>query len=471
MNQRSWKAGERRKFAKSMRENGRTIAIGVVGFSFARAVMPILVLAAMIGGGTLFALNPSHHGYGGTFAGAVALGGITAAADRNDLLQAKGKLVADMRAVLNKATAEKRDLTADEQSTYDKMEKDLDAIIANIKRLDTIEAHERDLSQASTNPARPGIGGAAGKKDKFAFLKDPQYVAAFDEYVRGGIQAATLNVGTNADGGYLVPTEYSTTLIELLNKQSAMRQLANKITTASDRNIPLEADYGLADWLAEEGPFPESGATFDRKTLSAYKLGRIIKVSEELLQDAFFDIPAYVGRAFQRSFGDAEEAAFVVGDGVAKPRGVALDSVKGVDAAATNAVTGDELIDLFYSVKPGYRQNGSWLLSDALVKIIRKLKDGQGQYLWQPGLTGGQPDTLLTKKVFFSDSVAVPAATKKVAFFGDFSYYYIADRAGIAMQRLNELFAANGQVGFRMFKRTDGKLLVGEAVKHILTHA
>lgn len=294
------------------------------------------------------------------------------------------------------------------------------------------------------------------------------------EYMRkgqNGIQPNVQNalqVGTDSEGGFIVPEEFETTLIHSLENVNVMRQISTVIRTSSDRNIPVESTRGNAAWTAEEAAYNESDAAFSRVILGAHKLTRIMKVSEELLVDAFFDLENFTRDNFARSFGVPEEAAYVDGSGTGQPTGVADASQLGVSLAGAAAITFDEVIDLYYSLKRIYRGNGTFLASDDMMKLVRKLKDSNGQYLWQPSLQAGEPDMLLNRPVMASDGMPVPTTGNKSLLFGDFSYYWIADRTGVVMQRLNELYAANGQVGFRMNMRVDGKLTLAEAVKHAI---
>ena len=128
-------------------------------------------------------------------------------------------------------------------------------------------------------------------------------------------------------------------------------------------------------------------------------------------------------------------------------------------------------MDLYYSLKSPYRRNAVWTLNDSTVKAIRKLKDGNGQYLWQPGITAGAPDMILGCPVRTSSYMPAIAAGAKTIAFGDFSYYWIADRQGRSFKRLNELYAATGQVGFLASQRVDGKLVLPEAVKVLIQKA
>jgi HK97 family phage major capsid protein len=284
-----------------------------------------------------------------------------------------------------------------------------------------------------------------------------------------------LQIGTDSEGGYLVPDEFERTLVESLEEENIFRQLAKVIQTSSgDRKIPVVASKGTASWIDEEGAFTESDDAFGQVSIGAYKLGTMIKVSEELLNDSVFDLESYISREFGRRIGAKEEEAFFTGDGSGKPTGVLAASggaQTGITAASATAITADELIDLFYALNSPYRKNAVWLLNDATVKAVRKLKDAQGQYLWQPSLVAGTPDTILGRPVKTSAYMPTLAASAKTVAFGDFGYYWIADRQGRSFKRLGELYAANGQVGFLGSQRVDGKLILPEAIKLLVQKA
>ena len=278
-----------------------------------------------------------------------------------------------------------------------------------------------------------------------------------------------LQIGSDTEGGYLVPDEYEKTLVESLEEENLFRKIAKVITTSSgDRKIPVVATKGTASWVDEEGTINESDDAFSQVSIGAYKLGTLIKVSEELLNDSVFNLESYISKEFARRIGNKEEDAFFNGDGVGKPIGIfnATGGAEvGVTAASSTAITADELIDLFYSLKAPYRKNAVWVFNDATIKAIRKLKDNNGNYLWQPALTANTPDTILGRPVFTSSYVPTIAAGAKTIAFGDFSYYWVADRQSRSFKRLNELYAATGQVGFVATQRVDGKLILPEAIK------
>ncbi|URZ02057.1 phage major capsid protein [Clostridium felsineum] len=364
-------------------------------------------------------------------------------------------------------------LSAEDTATYDKMEADVVALGKEIERLERQASIDLELSKATSNPITnaPSKGteektGRASAEYKKAFWNAMRTRAGegLDPVVRNALQ-----IGTDTEGGYLVPDEFERTLVEALEDENIFRRLANVITTASgDRKIPVVASKGTASWIDEEGTIPESDDSFGQISIGAYKLGTMIKVSEELLNDSVFRLEPYISKEFARRIGNKEEESFFIGDGSGKPTGIlaaAGGAQLGVTTASATAITIDEVLDLFYSLKAPYRNKAVFIMNDATVKAIRKLKDGQGQYLWQPSLQAGTPDTILNRPLYTSAYVPAIASAAKTIAFGDFSYYWVADRQGRMFKRLNELFAVTGQVGFVATQRVDGKLILPEAIK------
>jgi len=391
-----------------------------------------------------------------------------------EMRQNRAALVQQARELLNRAEDEKRDLTAEENEQYERIMADVDKLGNQIEREERQQRLEKELAQSRGTIA----GGKEQPGDNETRDDNPcatkEYRSAYWQQFRHGKQALTaeeyraLTVGTDAAGGFLVPTEFERRVVDMLMEENVMRSLATVITSSSDRQIPVVASHGQAYWTAEEGNYTESDDAFGQKLLSAHKLTVLMKISEELLQDSAFDLEAYTAREFARRAGVKEEDALVAGDGVGKPRGVILDAQIGVTAASATAIAADELIDLFHSLKRPYRARASWLMNDSTVKAIRKLKDTDGQYIWQPGLQSGEPDRLLGRPVAVSAAMPLIGANNKPIAFGDFSYYWIADRQGRVFQRLNELYATTGHVGFRAYQRVDGVLVLPEAVKALV---
>ena len=364
-------------------------------------------------------------------------------------------------------------LSAEDTAAYDKMEADVVALGKEIERLERQASIDAELAKATSTPiaTKPGAGGK-NPEDKTGRASD-EYKGSFWNAMRAKAPSAAvynaLQVGTDSEGGYLVPDEFEHTLIEALEEENVFRTLAKIINTSSgDRKIPVVATKGEASWIDEEGLYQEDDDAFTQVSIGAYKLGTMIKVSEELLNDSAFDLESYISREFARRIGAREEESFFNGDGTGKPLGILAASggaQVGVTAGSQTAITADEVIDLFYSLKAPYRKKAVWVLNDTTIKAIRKLKDNNNQYLWQPSLVAGTPDTILGRPVVTSAYMPAIAAGAKTIAFGDFSYYWIADRQGRSFKRLNELFAANGQVGFLGSQRVDGKLVLPEAIK------
>ncbi|MEW6905526.1 phage major capsid protein [Trueperella pyogenes] len=389
--------------------------------------------------------------------------------DRRATLWEQAKAFLDERRSANNGL-----LTAEDEQTYSRMEAELENLTKEIGRTERAERMERELARATATPltSMPGTSPDTPEETKRGRASSA-YKAAFWDAMRLNHSPLeirnALSEGVDSEGGYLVPDEFEATLVTSLADENVMRSIAKVIqTTSGDRKIPVVSTHGSAAWLDEGKAMSESDEVFDQVSLSAFKLGTFLKISEELLQDTAFNVEAYLADEFGRRIGAAEEEAFIAGDGRGKPTGI-FAATGGAPSAVTTAkatdITADELIDLHYALRAPYRKNATWLMNDATVKTVRKLKDTTGQYLWQPALTLGAPDTILGRPVATSTFVPELKAGAKSVAFGDFSYYWIADRQGRSFKRLNELFATSGQVGFLATQRVDGKLILPEAVQ------
>lgn len=361
-------------------------------------------------------------------------------------------------------------MSAEDAATYDKMEAEVVDLGKEIDRLERQAVIDAELAKATSTPITNKPHTQPGGETKTGKATD-EYKRAFWNSMRNKnsyeIQNA-LSIGTDSEGGYLVPDEYEKKLVEALEDEVFFRSLATVIKTSSgDRKIPIVTSKGEAAWIDEGGQFPESDDSFGQTSIGAHKLATMIKVSDELLNDSVFNIEQYISKEFGRRIGTKEEEAFFIGDGTGKPIGI-FNKTGGADigvTAATTSITFDDVMDLYYSLRAPYRNKATWLLNDSTVKAIRKLKDGNGNYIWQPSVREGEPDRILNRP--YRTSIYVPelAAGNRVMAFGDYSYYWIADRQGRSFKRLNELFATTGQVGFLASERVDGKLILSEAVK------
>ena len=362
--------------------------------------------------------------------------------------------------------------SAEHTEEYERMEQDVVDMGHAIERMERAEQMDREMN----DPANPVLAGQPERSSPAADNKrgtaSDAYKKAFWNSVRGRVSydvRNALQVGELTEGGYTVPDEFENQLIEALQEENIMRGLVHVISTSSgDRKIPLVTNYGTASWIEEEAQIPESDVAFNQITLGAHKLATAIRISQELLNDSAFDLASFIAHEFQRRAGAAEEEAILAGDGSHKPIGLLHDTLGaqvGVTAASATAITADELIDLQHSLKSGYRRKAAFIMNDATIKAIRKLKDLQGQYLWQPSIREGVPDMILNTRVYMSNYMPLVEAGKKVILYGDYSYYWLADRTGRTLQRLNELYAMTDQVGFKLTERLDGRLILPEAVK------
>ncbi len=364
---------------------------------------------------------------------------------------------------------------------YNKMTADVKALGDEIQRLEDQMALDAQLSAATSAPVQMAPGS---QKKAVAPTATAEYNKAFWDNMRGNVSFEVrnaLSVGENEAGGYTVPDEFHRQLIQALEENNIFRTLAHVIRTNSGtRTIPIAADNGKASWVEEGNAIGESDLTFNVQTLSAYKLACAIRVSNELLHDSAFDIAGHIATRFGVRFGNAEEDAFINGKGVSadptvtpsEPTGI-LTSLATPSVLTQNATTisFDDVYKLFYALKGPYRQKAKFLCNETVLLQLMLLKDGNGQYIWKPGLDIGKPDTILGHQIYTStympaiEGAAASDGGKKVLLFGDFSYYWIADRTNRTMKRLNELYAMNDQVGFVGTQRVDGKLILPEAMK------
>ena len=359
-----------------------------------------------------------------------------------------------------------------DRQTYAQMEQKVKDYGAEIERMERQEAIDREMSAATSTPITAKPAATAAKQDTKTGRAADAYKDSFWKQMRNKTSVEVrnaLSVGVDTEGGYLVPDTYEKHLVEALHDEMVIRRLAHVFTTSSgSHKIPVVGTHGTANWVEESGEIPETTETFGQKYIGAHKLTALIKVSEELLNDSAFDLEGYFTAEFARRIGDKEEEAFFNGDGVGKPLGILADNggaEVGVTTASATAITAEEIINLYYSLKAPYRRKAIWVFSDATMAAVRKLKGSDGQFLWQKALNEGEHATLLGRPIYTSAFMPDLGAGNKVALFGDLHFYWIGDRQGITFKRLNERYADTGQVGFVASKRLDGKLILPEAVK------
>ena len=379
-----------------------------------------------------------------------------------ELCEKRAKAWEAAKSFLDSHRNDKGILSAEDDATYTRMENEITDLGKEIARLERQEALEAELNKPVNTPltSKP----AAGNQPKVKTGR------ASDEYRNGMLTALRTNFrqvsnvlqeGVDADGGYLVPEEYDRRLIQTLSEENIMRRLGNVITTSGAHKINIAATKPAAAWIEEGGALQFSDATFSQILLDAHKLHVAIKVTEELLYDSAFNLESYIIEQFGKALANAEEDAFLNGTGVGQPLGLFAEVGGGhVAGTLSAALKADDVLGLIYELKRPYRKNASFIMNDKTVAQIRKFKDNNGAYIWQPSYQAGEPDRILGYSVHTSEYVPENAIA-----FGDYSYYNIGDRGTRSFKQLTELFAGNGMIGYVAKERVDGKLILPEAVQ------
>ena len=386
----------------------------------------------------------------------------------NEIRQQRAEHWERMKSFLNSHQTKDGRLSVDDTATYENMEAKMKEFDAAVHRAEEAERIEAELRKPVTSPLTGTPGGKSGSG-----RASDEYNSAFLNYIRSRVASNALQVGTDSEGGYLVPVEFEKMLYAARDKVDPIFRLAGRITLGSmTKDVPYVASEGAAALIAEEGAYGDTDDSFGKVTFHAYKFGRICKASEELIEDSAFDIKAHLAQSLGKAVGKCQAGYYWTGTGSSQPQGVMTAAGTGVTAAAADKITADEIIDLFYSVPQEERANASFAMNDSTVAQIRKLKLGTGEYLWKPGLDG-QGDRILGKPFVTSAYIDAIGASKKVIAFGDFeAYFKIADRTGFEFRVLDQLYAANGQIGFRGRARSDSRgILASNGIKILKMHA
>jgi len=410
-----------------------------------------------------------------------------------DLRTKRATLWEGAKAFLDSHRDKEGKLSAEDAAAYDKMEADVVALGKDIERMERQAAIDAELAKPTAQPIVNTPQATVPEKKGRA---SDDYRKAMLSAIRSNFRNVSnvLQEGVDADGGYLVPEEYDSRLIDVLNEENIMRSLGTKLTTSGERKINIAATKPAASWIEEGGALTFGDATFDQIILDAYKLHVAIKITEELLYDNAFNLESYIIEQFGKALSNAEEDAFLNGDGSHKPLGLFVKVVDSTTGAMKNSTystevstkTGnvpdlktDDILSLIYSLKRPYRKNASFIMNDKTLAAIRKLKDSNQAYIWQPSYQAGEPDRLCGYAVHtsaFCPEMPTAQPTKAQGdkgfiAFGDYSYYNIGDRGTRSIQELRELFAGNGMIAYVMKERVDGKLVLPEAVQILYAKA
>lgn len=401
----------------------------------------------------------------------------------------RGKLVADARAILDKAETEKRALTAEEDVAYKALFTKQDEVRAAIEREEQQAEIERQAAEqelrnkdAKTDDQRgkPAVPGTpVGKRGS------PEYQQAFRTFLQAGRSAITdaeyraLQADSDVGGGYLVaPEQFVNSLIQAVDNAVFIRQRATKFRLSASASMgapSLDTDLDDATWTTELGTGSEDTAlAFGKRELTPHPIAKRIKVSNKLIQLSG-GIENIVRDRMAYKFGVTQEKGFMTGTGAAQPLGIFTASANGVTTArdvstgnTTTAPTFDGLISAKYSLKGNYWNKADWIFHRDVLAIVSKLKDGDGQYMWRESVLDGEPDRLLGRPVMMSEYAPNTLTTGLyVGILGDFSHYWIADALDMQVQRLTELYAETNQVGFIGRAETDGMPVLAEAFARV----
>lgn len=419
-------------------------------------------------------------------------------------------LVNESRAIVNAADTEKRDLTDEERGRFDTMHSDVEVLgnaikakESDIARRSRLDGLDTEMSRVTETVLRNQPGESRGaaptvieyRNNRLELRKDderpeyrklwersqPEYETAFraslmkSKVDMSDIERRALQADSDTVGGYLVPTQFVARLIKAVDNVVFVRQHATVIpvTDASSVGMPsLDTNPADFDWTTELATGDEdSSMAFGKRELTPHPLAKRIKISNKLMRLSAINAEDLVMDRFAYVMGVTEEQAFLSGHGAQRPLGVFTASNNGVPTTqdvstgnSTTAIAADNLINVKYTLKSQYWPRARWTFHRDAVKMIAKLKDGEGQYLWQPGIQAGQPDRLLSFPMDVSEYAPNTFTTGLyVGLLCDWSHYYIADALSMRIQRLTELYAATNQVGFIGRKETDGMPVLSEA--------
>lgn len=373
-----------------------------------------------------------------------------------ELREKRNKLIADARELVSAAVNAGSPLSGTDKETLAKLRADAESIGELIRQAEELDAEERALKAAPPTQAVATQTTAQHADD------------AFRSYCRTGeVREQSL---TGSEGGYTVAPDTSfygrvVSAMKLYGGIEAAPVTVLTTSTGADLPIATDDDTGNVGVIVGEAGSHASGTavTLGQVTLKAYMLSsKIVKVSRQLLQDAAVNWEPYLASKFAIRLARGRNAYLTTGTGSAQPYGAVTQATTGRTCATgyTTSCTADDLVRLFHSVDPAYRNgNARWMMNDTSALVVALLKDGDGQYLWRPGLTEGAPDMLKGRAVLINPDMADMAASAKPIIFGDFSAYYVRNVTGLEVIRLNELYAANGQVGFLALQRFDGALV------------
>ena len=304
------------------------------------------------------------------------------------------------------------------------------------------------------------------KYEKLITAREPEYDKSFWNYARGNVKEAEhLEGGRNFAGAFELPTFHANQCAEAIKELSLFRKIASCAYAAGSENwIAVKDSEEFAVWVPEGGDIPVYDGMYDFTSLKMdyNKLVALVKLDVNLVHDVTFNLQKHLTIRLARNLAKGEDKGFINGTGVDMPVGILCDNCGADVGITTEALTYDDVIGLYFSLKPEYRENGVWLMNDKTALALRKLKDNTGNYIWN-----NADNLILGKPVIISEYMPDAEEGNKPIAFGDFSYYWIVKRTPVSCKILQELFALRHQTGYLAFEFIDGKLIRTDAVKVI----
>jgi HK97 family phage major capsid protein len=368
------------------------------------------------------------------------------------------------------ALAEKENFSKEDEQQFDKLMNGADEIKASIDRHIKLE---NALSE-SPRPKAKLAAKSGGAQDDISILSSKEYLKELNNWVRTGHISSdlrsfknVLSTSPDVSGGFLIGEEWWTEIIKNLELNNVLIPLSKSITTTTLTNFPVRATRAVASYSAENANFSESESTYANETIDAHKMTVLTRVSDELLQDNWYNIESEIQSDIGEAMGLLSEEKMFSGTGTNEPRGILLDAQ--VINGGAGAITTDHIMDMIYGLKKPYRRMSSFIAHTEIIKAIRNLKDGNGQFIYQPSPVAGIPDTVHGYMVHETENMdSTTTAGDEPLLFGDYKNYFVATRKIMTIKRLEERYAELGQIGFRAYLRHDAKLLRPEGVKKLL---
>jgi len=408
-----------------------------------------------------------------------------------EMRRKRANLWEQAKAIHERAKEEKRDLSAEEREQWDKLNAEIDSLKEQIDREERAQAIEADLAAQQARPEgeeRQGPAGQAEYRDVFrAYLRNGMSELSPEQrsLLRSGHQsidgaeARALGVGAGPIGGFTVPDEAMRPIVSAMLAVGGVRRTrASVITTASGADLPVPLSDDTAnegERIGENAGVAELDPTFGQKILRSYMYtSRIVRVPYQFLQDtSISDFESWLAEMFGQRIGRRQNRDFTNGAGGNQPEGLVSASTLGAQTAAAGVIAWEDLVALEHSVDPSYRLGAQWMFHDAVLQELKQLSDGQNRPLWLPGVSVGEPDTILRYSYVINQHMPAPvggawSTGDRAIVFGDMSYYWIRDVRGFSIIRLDERYADNLQVGFLAFARADGALI--DAGTHPIRH-